>query len=79
MLVTSDKRDWLEHVTDDEHFSKAPYSVGAIFYNLSKQGWKTARAGWKTSRNPWVLAKKIDSFRPDIIYTYGSTVALNPL
>lgn len=79
MLVTSDKRNWLEQATDEEHYSKAPYSVGAILYNLSKQGWETSRAGWATSRSFKKLAKKIDAFRPDIIYTYGSTVALNPL
>lgn len=79
MLVSSDRREWFETVSDEEHFRKAPYSVGAILYHLSKLGWTTSRAGWKTSSHPKVLAKKIDEFRPDIIYTYGSTVALNPL
>lgn len=79
LLVSSDRRDWFEHVSDEEHFAKTPYSVGAILYNLSKLGWETARAGWNTSRSLGKLAKKIDQFKPDIIYTYGSTVALNPL
>ncbi len=79
LLVSSDRRDWFERVSDEEHFRKAPYSVGAILYNLSQIGWKTARSGWSTSRSLIKLAKKIDQFKPDIVYTYGSTVALNPL
>lgn len=51
----------------------------AIFYHLSLQGWHTRRAGWKTSSRLSSLAACIDAFKPSIIYTYGSTVALNPL
>lgn len=79
LLVSSDRRDWFETVSEIEHFEKAPYSVGAILYNLSKMGWKTSRAGWHTASNPKRLAELIDGFRPDIVYTYGSTVALMPL
>ena len=79
LLVSSDKRDWFETVSDAEHFIRAPYSVGAILYNLADLGWLTARAGWKTAHSLRSLAQKIDFFRPSIVYTYGSTVALNPV
>jgi hypothetical protein len=79
LLVCSERSDWFETASDLEHFTKHPYSVRAIFYNLSLKGWKTCRAGWKTSSNLRALAQRIDEFKPAIIYTYGSTVALNPL
>ena len=80
LLVTSNRYyQWLDGATDDEHFKRAPYSVGAILYNLSKTGWATSRAAWKTSRNLRKLAARIDAFRPSIVYTYGATTALNPL
>jgi len=81
LLATSERHrsEWLDTATDEEHFKRMPYSLGAIFYNLSKQGWTTARAGWFTSRNPRKLAAKIDAFKPSVIYTYGSTTALHPL
>lgn len=77
--MSSDRSDWLETATDCEHFKKRPYSVGAILYQLSLKGWQTFRAGWRTSRNFRRLAARIDAVKPTIIYTYGSTVALNPL
>ena len=79
LLVTSNRSKWLETASDKEHVDYAPYSVGAILYNLSRMGWITSRSGWKTSCSLLKLAKKIDQFKPDIVYTYGSTVALNPL
>ena len=79
LLVSSDCTDWFETATDLEHFTKFPYSVRAILYYLSLQGWCTRRAGRKTSSRLWSLAKCIDDFKPSVIYTYGSTVALNPL
>lgn len=79
LLVCSERSDWFETASDLDHFTKHPYSVRAIFYNLSLKGWKTCRAGWKTSSNLRALAQRIDEFKPAIIYTYGSTVALNPL
>ena len=79
LLVCSERSDGFETASDVEHFTKHPYSVRAILYHLSLQGWQTCRAGWKTSSHLGSLAKRIDDFKPSIIYTYGSTVALNPL
>lgn len=79
MLVSSDRRDGFETESDSELFEKSPYSVSAILYNLSLRGWTTCRTGWKTGSHLLRLAHRIDSFKPTIIYTYGSTVSLNPL
>ena len=79
LLVCSDRADWFETASDVEHFTRHPYSVRAILYHLSLQGWQTCRSGWKTSSRLGALAQRIDAFKPSIIYTYGSTVALNPL
>ncbi len=56
-----------------------PYSVSAILYNLEKIGWTTKRVGLRTSVQPRRLIKVINDFQPDIIYTYGSLTALNPV
>jgi hypothetical protein len=79
LLVSSDRTEWFEEASDNEQFERFPYSVYAILFNLSKKGWQTCRAGWKTSSKLKALAQQIDTFQPSIIYTYGSTVALNPL
>lgn len=79
LYVSSTRRPWFESQSCEEHFRNAPYSIDAIGYNLEKLGWIVAWCGWKTSKSPRSLAKKIDEFKPDIIYTYGSTVALHPL
>ena len=79
LYVSSTRRPWFESQSSEEHFRNAPYSIDAIGYNLEKLGWIVAWCGWKTSKSPRSLAKKIDEFKPDIIYTYGSTVALHPL
>lgn len=79
LYVSSTRRPWFESQSSEEHFRNAPYSIDAIGYNLEKLGWTVGWCGWKTSKSPRSLAKKIDEFKPDIIYTYGSTVALHPL
>jgi len=79
LLVSSARTEWFEEAFDSEQFERFPYSHYAILFNLSKKGWQTGRAGWKTSSRLRTLAKRIDDFKPSIIYTYGSTVALNPL
>ena len=79
LYISSTRRPWFESQSSAEHFANAPYSIDAIGYNLEKLGWTVGWCGWKSSRNPFVLAKRIDDFKPDIIYTYGSTVALYPL
>jgi glycosyltransferase involved in cell wall biosynthesis len=79
LYVSSTRRPWFESQSSEEHFKNAPYSIDAIGYNLEKLGWTVGWCGWKTSKSPRSLAKKIDDFKPDIIYTYGSTVALHPL
>lgn len=79
LYVTSKRNAWADSQDNELHFKNAPYSIDAIGYNLTKLGWVVGWAGWTTSRNPFALARKIDEFKPDFIYTYGSTVALHPI
>ena len=79
MLVSSDRSKWLPGATDNEHYKRAPYSVGAILYNLSKMGWTTHRENWTSLRGLRAFAKRIDAFKPSIIYTYGPTTAFHPI
>jgi len=80
LYVSSSHSPWFaKGVSAEVHFAKAPYSIDAIGYNLEKRGWAVAWLGWKDTHNPFHLAKEIDEFRPDIIYTYGGLVGLNPL
>lgn len=79
LFITSKVFPWYESQDVAEHFQHAPYSIDAIGYNLEKIGWKTAWMGRKTAMSPFSVARRIDDFKPDIIYTYGSTVALHPL
>jgi glycosyltransferase involved in cell wall biosynthesis len=79
LFVSSTRRLSFESQDAFEHFKDAPYSIDAIGYNLSLKGWAVGWCGWNSSFNILKLAKRIDEFKPDIIYTYGSTVALHPL
>jgi len=79
LFVSSTRFTWFESQSCAEHFANAPYSIDAIGYNLEKRGWTVGWCGWKSSRNPFMIARHIDEFKPDIVYTYGSTVALYPL
>ncbi|MBO5643266.1 MAG: glycosyltransferase family 4 protein [Kiritimatiellae bacterium] len=79
LYVSSTRRKSFESQNSLEHFKDAPYSIDAIGYNLHLRGWSVGWCGWKSSRNPFKLARFIDEFKPDFIYTYGSTVALQPL
>ena len=79
LFVSSSPRAWAESQDSAEHFRAAPYSIDAIGYNLEKRGWTVGWVGRKSGRNPIRLARRIDSFKPDVIYTYGALVALHPL
>lgn len=79
LFVSSTRFKWFESQCGADHFANAPYSINAIGYNLEKFGWAVGWCGWNTSKSPRALAEKIDEFKPDIIYTYGSTVALHPI
>lgn len=79
LLVSSDRSDSFESASDAELFTLYPYTWRAILYHLGLKGWETGRAGWGTCSKLKSLAARIDTFNPSIIYTYGSTVALNPL
>ncbi|MEI7901563.1 MAG: glycosyltransferase [bacterium] len=80
LIVTSDRSGKFDEKTSAEaHFKVAPYSLGALRLNLERLGWTTCYAPLSLSSNPFRLARFIDGFKPDIIYTYGSTVALHPL
>ena len=79
MVVSSARsEEWISFSVEDL-YARWLYSVAAILYNLHSMGWQEKRVGLKGSRNPYKLAKKIDEFKPDIIYTYGSATALSPL
>jgi len=79
LYVTSKQTPWFESQDVAEHFREAPYSIDAIGYNLEKLGWTVGWMGLKSAKSPLSVARRIDDFKPDIIYTYGSTVALHPL
>lgn len=79
LYVTSKAQPWFESQDAAEHFRNAPYSIDAIGYNLEKMGWSVGWMGRKTAVSLFNVARRIDDFKPDIIYTYGSTVALHPL
>ena len=79
LFVTSKVFDWYESQDAAEHFAHAPYSIDAIGYNLEKLGWQIGWMGRQTARSPFSVARRIDAFQPNIVYTYGSTVSLHPL
>ena len=79
LYVTSKVWDWYESQSSAEHFAHAPYSIDAIGYNLEQLGWTVGWMGRKSAKSIFSVARRIDEFRPDIVYTYGSTVALHPL
>lgn len=62
-----------------DHYRIAPYSIGAIQYNLEKLGWRTAYVTYKTTAHPIRASKYLDDFAPDVVYTYGALTALVPL
>ena len=79
LFLSSTRFPWFERQDASEHFREAPYSIDAIGYNLEKRGWTVGWCGWKGGKNPIRLARRIDGFRPGVVYTYGSTLALHPL
>lgn len=79
LYVSSTRRPWFEDQDAARHFSEAPYSIDAIGCRLAERGWTVGWCGWRSARNPFRLARRIDAFKPDVVYTYGSTVALHPL
>ncbi len=80
LIATSHRANTgLETLTTEEFYRRRPYSIGAIAYHLEKLGWETRRLGLGGTCNPWRLARTIEAFQPDIVYTYGSFTALNPL
>lgn len=80
LFVSSSRASWYAKGTSAAaHFAAAPYSIDAIGYNLEQRGWTVAWLGWRDTANPFRLAKEIDAFRPDVVYTYGSTSAVWPI
>jgi len=63
----------------EKHYSAEPYSIGAIRYHLEKIGWTTYYATLNTSKSFTKTIHLINEFKPDIVYTYGSTTSLNPI
>lgn len=80
IIASSDRSGRFDETTPAaEMFAAAPYSLGAIRYNLEKLGWSTCYAPLRTTISLRRLARLIDEFKPDIVYTYGSLTALHPL
>lgn len=79
LFVTSKPQPWFENQSCAEHFAHAPYSIDAIGYNLEKLGWTVGWMGRRSAASPFRVATRINGFKPDIVYTYGPTVALHPL
>lgn len=79
LFVTSHRPPEFETLDTAAVARRWQFSIFAIGYCLEQLGWETRRVGMVGSRNPWRLARTIDAFMPDIIYTYGSLTALNPL
>ena len=79
LYVSSTRSPWFECQDATEHMKSAPYSIDAIGYNLSLRGWIVGWCGWSTTKSIFSLARRIDDFKPDVVYTYGSIVALHPL
>lgn len=79
LFVSSTRKPSFEKQDAFGHFRDAPYSIDAIGYNLSLMGWAVGWCGWKSSWNFVRLAKRIDEFKPDVVYTYGAAVSLHPL
>ena len=79
LYASSTRRNGFENQDPVAHYQEAPYSIEAIGYNLSKLGWDVRWCGWAATHNPFRLARQIDEFRPDIVYSHGSLLALHPL
>lgn len=79
LFVSSTRRKGFENQDASAHYLEAPYSIEAIGYNLAKIGWDVHWCGWSATHNPFRLAKHIDEFKPDIVYSHGSLLALHPL
>ena len=80
LYVSSSVQSWYaKGVSAAEHYAAAPYSIDAIGYNLEKLGWTVAWLGLGDTKNPFHLAREIDAFKPDVVYTYGSTAAVWPI
>lgn len=80
LLVSSNRREGFETLSTREYYEKNPYSMGAILFNLERLGWLTRRVGYYGGAVSLKrLARLIDDFRPEIVFTYGSVASLNPL
>ncbi len=79
LLVSTHRSEEFETLSTEAYFRLYPYSVGAILFNLERQGWQTRRLGIRTTAHPSKLIAAINGFQPDIIYTYGSLTALLPV
>ena len=79
LVATSFQGREYGRLSTEDFYRRWPYSVGAICWNLERMGWETRRLSLFDTWNPWHLARVIDEFRPDIVYTYGSLTALHPL
>ncbi len=79
LVASSSNDDWFEDQSCEVHFQRHHYSLGAIMFNLEKLGWKINWAGRKTTRSLPKLKRRIEEFKPDVIYTYGAFTSLNPI
>ncbi len=79
LLASTHRKAEFETLPTEAYFKLHPYTVGAILHNLEQLGWQTRRLGIRSAIRPGRLIAAINAFRPDIVYTYGSLTALNPI
>ena len=62
LFVSSTRFPWFESQDSEEHFRHAPYSIGAIGYNLEKLGWTVGWNGWSSAKSIRALSRRIDEY-----------------
>ncbi|MEI6970043.1 MAG: glycosyltransferase [bacterium] len=77
LLYVSSSRNRGEYAnTVEEYRKKTPWGHAQILYHLERVGWQIQRLAFHDSWNPFVLARVMERFSPDLIFTNGSTALL---
>jgi glycosyltransferase involved in cell wall biosynthesis len=79
LFVSSNPDPCFDTDSTEGLFKRKQYSLACIGYYLERLGWQTRRIGRQASLTPRRIIRHIDTFQPDIIYTYGTLIALNPI
>ncbi len=78
LYITSSRNRIVTLPTTERFYNAAPHGVAASLYFLEKLGWENRRLGFRESWNPLRVARVMNEFHPDVVYTYGVT-ALSPI